>query len=90
MLKPVILFRDDYASEPNSVEAHIIFKESNHKTTAQVKAAGFGYDKIEAVGQLIEGLNAAKEAIDGLIAFAKEVESLQREEEKEALGSTES
>lgn len=84
MLKPVILFKDDFASEANSVEAHIIFEESNYKTDVEVKIAGFGYDKLEAVRQLIEGLNAAKEAIDELIAFAVTVETLQVEENKKS------
>lgn len=81
MLLPVILFKDDFASEANSVEAHIMFEENNYKTEAEIKIAGYGHDKLEAVRQLIEGLNTAKVAIDELISFTAEAERLQKAEE---------
>lgn len=71
MMKPVILLRDDCASEDNSIEAHILFTESNCKTEIQIKAVGLGADKPEAVKQLIEGLNAVKATINELISFAE-------------------
>ena len=80
MMKPIILFKNDFDSEENSIEAHIVFEESNYKTEAQIKVAGFGADKLEAVRQLLEGLNATKEAIAELISHATEVEKLQKEE----------
>ena len=81
MLKPVILFKDDGEREENSVEAHIIFSESNYKTELEIKVVGLGYDKPEASRQLVEGLNAAKVAIDELISAAAEAEQFQKAEE---------